>query len=91
MKICVLDFEKECDNCGECEMCDLDPTKKCDNCCRCLEQDGVSDKYREVRLADYSRAAAQEDMFNELLFSDAVKYPKISGFTRIEAHGVRRF
>ncbi len=34
--ICVLDEEKVCDGCGECEMCDLDPTKVCDNCGKCL-------------------------------------------------------
>ncbi len=34
--ICILDKEKVCDGCGECEMCDLDPTKVCDNCGKCL-------------------------------------------------------
>lgn len=34
--ICVLDEEKVCDGCGECEMCDLDPKKVCDNCGKCL-------------------------------------------------------
>ena len=35
-KMCVLDDEKECDGCMECEVCDLDPTKICDNCGKCL-------------------------------------------------------
>ena len=34
---CVLDENKECDNCMECETCDLDPSKICDNCGKCLE------------------------------------------------------
>ena len=35
-KTCVLDDEKECDGCLECEVCDLDPNKICDNCGKCL-------------------------------------------------------
>ena len=34
-KMCVLDDEKECDGCLECEVCDLDPSKICDNCGKC--------------------------------------------------------
>ena len=33
---CLLETEKTCDDCGECERCDLDQNKICDNCCRCL-------------------------------------------------------
>lgn len=36
-KMCVLDEEKECDGCLECEICDLDPNKICDNCGKCLD------------------------------------------------------
>jgi len=40
LKQCVLNPEKICDNCGECEnRCQLDPQKICDNCFRCLETD----------------------------------------------------
>lgn len=35
--MCVLDEEKECDNCMECEVCDMDPSKICDNCGKCLD------------------------------------------------------
>lgn len=35
--MCVLDENKECDNCMECEICDLDPSKICDNCGKCLD------------------------------------------------------
>ncbi len=34
---CVLDDEKQCDGCGECEICDLDENKICDNCGKCLD------------------------------------------------------
>ncbi|MDY4976576.1 MAG: hypothetical protein SO147_06720 [Clostridia bacterium] len=36
---CVLDPEKTCIECGECNKCDLDPGKICDNCCKCIESD----------------------------------------------------
>lgn len=36
---CILDPEKTCIECGECNICDLDPSKLCDNCCRCIEND----------------------------------------------------
>ena len=36
-KMCVLDENKECDGCMECEVCDLDPSKPCTNCGKCLD------------------------------------------------------
>lgn len=38
-KKCVLFDDKECDNCGECDICDLDRNKKCDNCGKCIDYD----------------------------------------------------
>lgn len=35
-KFCVLDENKICDDCGECQRCDLDPNKICDNCMKCV-------------------------------------------------------
>ena len=32
---CVMEDDKICDRCGECEMCDLNPEKVCDNCGKC--------------------------------------------------------
>ena len=43
-KECVL-YDRDCINCGECDICDLDPKKKCDNCGACLEMD---DEYSTV-------------------------------------------
>ena len=45
MKKCVLDEEKNCDDCRECMKCDLDPEKLCDNCGKCIED--CSD-YKEI-------------------------------------------
>ena len=36
-KVCVLDENKLCNDCGECNVCDLDPNKICDNCMKCLK------------------------------------------------------
>lgn len=35
-KVCILDENKICDDCGECDRCDLDPSKICDNCGKCI-------------------------------------------------------
>lgn len=36
VKMCLLDENKICDECGECTRCDLDPNKLCDNCMKCV-------------------------------------------------------
>jgi len=36
-KLCVLEDNKICNNCGKCLYCDFDPLKLCDNCCKCLD------------------------------------------------------
>ena len=46
-KMCVLDEEKICDGCCECDRCDLDPNKICDNCMKCL---GLDADYRAVTI-----------------------------------------
>ncbi len=35
---CVL-MDRECIDCGECDICDLDSSKICDNCCKCIDSD----------------------------------------------------
>jgi len=29
-------YDRDCINCGECDICDLDSSKHCDDCGRCL-------------------------------------------------------
>ncbi len=36
-KMCMLEENKICDNCLECNTCDLDPRKLCDNCAKCID------------------------------------------------------
>lgn len=50
MRICVLDENKVCDECGACNQCDLDPNKVCDNCCRCI--DGEEMDFAQITIAD---------------------------------------
>lgn len=46
-KKCVLDENKFCDDCGECDYCDLNPFKICDNCGKCI---GLNEEYRELKI-----------------------------------------
>ncbi len=46
MKECVL-YDRECNNCGECDTCDLNPLKICDNCGKCIDSDT---EYNAVKI-----------------------------------------
>lgn len=55
---CVL-RDRECIDCGECEICDLDEAKICDNCCKCIDTDA---DYKGVYIDDiYDSDVAAED------------------------------
>ena len=66
IKYCVLDENKICDDCGECNVCDLDPNKICDNCMKCLR---TGADYNAIEIdeiiedgtdtADYERLRAE--------------------------------
>ena len=49
VKQCILDENKICDNCKDCEKCDIDPTKICDNCGKCIGLDADS---RAIEIED---------------------------------------
>ena len=46
---CILDENKLCNDCGECDVCDLDSNKKCDNCGKCIGLDADS---RAIEIED---------------------------------------
>jgi hypothetical protein len=46
-------YDRDCINCGECELCDLDENERCVSCGRCIEESG------EFRIVKYN------DIFNE--------------------------
>lgn len=56
-KECVLE-DKECTNCGECNICDLDPYKICDNCCKCIEDTA---DYKGIYIDDILENDIDED------------------------------
>ncbi len=46
-KRCEL-YDRECNNCGECEICDLDVNKKCDNCGKCIQ---TNENYKIIKIS----------------------------------------
>lgn len=46
---CILDENKICNDCGECDRCDLDTEKICDNCGKCIGLDADS---RAIEIED---------------------------------------
>ena len=42
--MCILEDNKKCNECGECDRCDLDPTKICDNCGACISEYNTNEK-----------------------------------------------
>lgn len=48
IKMCMLEDDKICDGCGECDRCDLDPQKICDNCMKCM---GEQADFRAITIA----------------------------------------
>ena len=61
-KRCVLDENKFCDDCGECQKCDLDPNKICDNCMKCVNSGA---DYNAIEI-DEIYAPAQSDSEEKL-------------------------
>ncbi|MBR5155809.1 MAG: hypothetical protein IKW62_04965 [Clostridia bacterium] len=69
-KECVL-YDRECMNCGECNICDLDPKKVCDNCGICLEMDDdykIIDVDLTLEEADGPELLSYEETFPEKAF-----------------------
>ena len=64
MKQCVL-YDRECIDCGECNICDLDPHKICDNCCKCIE----NVDYKEI-LIDNILDKEEAEVFQQELEDD---------------------
>lgn len=71
-KQCVL-YERECIECGECNVCDIDPSKVCDNCGRCIGLDGKLE-YLAVKVDGIIR----EDMDpNDYLYDEETLDPSV--------------
>lgn len=48
---CILNPEKNCDDCNKCDLCDLAPSKICDNCGKCLEK-GAENGMRSLEISE---------------------------------------
>lgn len=59
-KNCILNINKICNNCGECDRCDLNPEKICDSCGKCLEMDE-----NELRAIKIDEIIEDEDEADE--------------------------
>ena len=62
-KYCVLDENKLCDDCGECNVCDLDPTKICDNCMKCLD---TGADYRAIEIDEIIEDGDSSAVYDQL-------------------------
>ena len=62
-KNCVLNLNKICDNCGECDICDLDQNKACNNCGKCLNINGFDT--RSIKIDDVIDDEAEAKKFEE--------------------------
>ncbi len=56
---CLME-NRECNNCGACDICDLDPGKICDNCCACIEDQSSALRTILVRKEDIEADEATE-------------------------------
>nr|WP_114297668.1 hypothetical protein [Anaerobacterium chartisolvens] len=54
-------YDRECIDCGECEICDLDSSKRCDNCCRCIDEDIES--HRSLNIKEFMDRGKDLDRF----------------------------
>jgi hypothetical protein len=81
--ICLIDPEKICNDCGECDRCDLDPTKLCDNCFRCLEPE-AGKEYLDVPI---DGVYDEQDVLNNQMVSACMTYIHVQ--TMPKMHGNR--
>lgn len=59
---CVI-YDRECIDCGECDLCDLDPTKHCDDCGRCIED---IDDYRSITIEDFMKQNVTKEQIEQI-------------------------
>lgn len=65
---CVLE-DKECIDCGQCDICDMDPDKICDNCCKCI--DGDAD-YKGIYVDDIIDGDVDEEEIETTVFEKEI-------------------
>ena len=66
---CVLK-DRECIDCGECDVCDLDAAKICDNCCKCIDNEADYSSVYIDDIIDNDEEAEHDDI-------EIVKFDKV--------------
>ncbi len=56
-------YDRECVDCGECDICDLDPEKHCDDCGRCIDE---SEEYRSVTVEDFFKQNVTKEQLKRM-------------------------
>ncbi len=54
---CIL-FDRQCIECGQCEVCDLDSSKVCDSCMKCIQSDA---DYRAIIIDEVEEVIPSKD------------------------------
>ncbi|MDL2235562.1 hypothetical protein LJC07_05330 [Christensenellaceae bacterium OttesenSCG-928-L17] len=75
MKHCLLDENKICNDCLECERCDLNPDKLCDNCCKCIEGDEESRSISVLDIVMENESEYLHSFFQEEPEADETSVP----------------
>ena len=78
-KRCVL-YDRDCIDCGECDMCDLEPGKVCDNCGECdrcdLDPNKICDNCMKCLKSDGAEYRAIQIDGVEIDDKDKVELPE---------------
>lgn len=68
-KYCMLEDNKICDDCCECNICDIDKKKICDNCAKCIDSDNP---YKVI----IDEIILEDDLKKKLLMLDSWRINK---------------
>ncbi len=56
-------YNRECIDCGECDICDLEPSKHCDDCGKCIDE---VDEYRSITIQDFMKEHITNEQVKKL-------------------------
>lgn len=67
IKFCMLEDQKVCDNCLECNVCDINPKKICDNCAKCIDSEV------DYKIIEIDEILIEKDLKKKLRLVDEKK------------------
>jgi hypothetical protein len=56
-------YDRECIDCGECDICDLDPTKRCDDCGKCIDE---VEEFRSITIDDFIKQHVTKEQVDKI-------------------------